>query len=158
MKRVVSMEKQEKIKIFIREMMQFAPSFRKNFTTPPLSMKTKLSPHQLFCLINIYKHGPISMGDLALKLGVSNQQLTRIVDGLVEQKMTKRIQDKTNRRVVQAEISEIGKKTLQDMHLAIQESTAKALEVLGEEELDELNVHMKALSHILAKVKFDEQR
>ena len=111
------MEKQAKIKIFIRELMQFAPSFRKNFTTPPVTiLKAKLSPHQFFCLINIYKHGPISMDDLALKLGVSNQQLTRIVDGLVEQKMTRRIQDKTNRRIIQAEISEIGKTTLQDMH------------------------------------------
>ena len=158
MKRVVSMEKQAKIKIFIRELMQFAPSFRKNFTTPPLNTKAKLSPHQFFCLINIYKHGPISMGDLALKLGVSNQQLTRIVDGLVEQKMTRRIQDKTNRRIIQAEISEIGKTTLQDMHLAIQESTAQALEVLSEEELDQLIVHMRALSSISSKVKFEETR
>ena len=63
---------------FAREAMKLAPNFRKNFTTPPVSLKTKLSPHQFFCLMHIYKHGPISMGDLAIKLGVSNQQLTRI--------------------------------------------------------------------------------
>jgi len=147
------MEKQEKIDVFAREAMKLAPNFRKNFTTPPVSLKTKLSPHQFFCLMHIYKHGPISMGDLAIKLGVSNQQLTRIMDGLVKQKMVERFQFQTNRRMIQTRISEEGKAALREIHLSIQENTRQALQVLSEEELDQCIFHIRALATILAKAE-----
>ena len=41
------------------------------------------------------------MGEIADKLGVSNQQITRIMDGLVDLRLVERFVDPTNRRLVQ---------------------------------------------------------
>jgi len=144
--------KSEKIKIFIREVMLFAPDVRKNFMNFPVCAGFKLSPHQFFCLINIYKSGPLSMSGLAQKLGVSNQQLTRIIDSLVENDLVIRFTDPLNRRIVLTKISENGKEILMKVEGSIQKSIAQGLEILTEEEIDACLTHVRALKTILSKV------
>lgn len=144
--------KDEKITIFIREAMQVAPNFRRSFMNPPECIGLKLSPHQMFCLMIIYKSGPLSMSELAIKLGVSNQQLTRIVDSLVNNNLVERYNDLINRRVVNAQISNNGKKLLFIFETAMHKEITKTLEVLTEEEIDICIMHLRALGNILSKV------
>lgn len=145
--------KDEKIKIFIQEAMKFAPDFRKNFITPQVTSGLKLSPHQFFCLINIFKSGNLTMSELAIKLGVSNQQITRIMDGLVKNDLVVRYADTTNRRVVMTKISPQGMKVLEDFQLEMQKNVARSLETLTTEEVDQCITHLRELNAILSKTK-----
>lgn len=144
--------KEEKIKIFLNEAMHFAPNFRKNFMSPAATSEFNISPHQLFCLMVICKNEPISMSELAVAIGVSNQQLTRIMDGLVENELVERFTDPANRRLVKARISEKGKLRLKAFQASRQMDMIKDFEVLSEEELDECILHIKALVKILSKL------
>lgn len=144
--------KEEKIKIFLGEAMRIAPNFRKNFMPSPACSDLKISHHQIFCLMTIYKNEDITMSELASMLGVSNQQLTRIMNGLVENGLVERFTDTLNRRLVKAKISEKGKTQLKCFHSAMHSDLAKAFEILTEEELDQCIFHIKSLVTIMSKV------
>lgn len=146
--------KEEKIRLLIREMMSLAPGYRKNFMQNSQDSEFKLSPHQVFCLAIILRDEEISMGELAEKLGVSNQQLTRIVDTLVDRNCVERFTDPKNRRVVKAKVNEEGKNIFMQFAEEKRKLTQKALEVLTEEELDSCLFHIRALSNILLKIRF----
>lgn len=144
--------KEEKIELFLSEAMHIAPNFRKNLMPSSLNSALKISHHQLFCLMVICKNEGITMSELATLLGVSNQQLTRIMNELVENEFVIRFTDTTNRRLVKAKISEKGKEQLMAFHTTMNEGMAKAFEVLTEEELDQCLFHIQSLVALLSKV------
>lgn len=148
--------KEEKINLLITEALDFVPKFRKDFvkSQPPQTEGLRLSPHQFFCLNLIDKCGQTSMSELSKKMGVSNQQITRIVDYLVQNNYAERFTDPLNRRLVQAKISETGKVMLFKFKEAQKLKMAQSLTVLTEKEIDDCITHMQALKIILSKVNF----
>ena len=95
------------------------PALR-NFFRNLVSIKNlPISMTQLTCL-NILKNNQCTMSDLAEKLNMSNQQLTKVVDNLVEFELCERIVDKNNRRITFAKITEKGTKMLQSLYREMQ--------------------------------------
>lgn len=146
------MSKADKIRTLIAEAMQIAPDLRKGFSHNHMSSDKKISHHQLYTLILIKKHETLSMGELADKLGVSNQQLTRIMDGLVSLGLVKRYVDPVNRRLVLTEMNSKGNEMILEIETAMKDQMISVLSVLSEEEIDESVMHLKALKRILGKV------
>lgn len=149
--------KEEKIKRLISEAMNFAPQFRKSFANNQFVSDAglKISPHQFFCLTIIYKYGQLSMSGLAEHLGVSNQQITRIVDYLVQNNFVERFTDPQNRRLVQAKISESGKEMLFKFEEEKRFKMMQALDVLTEKDIDECIFHVQAIKAVLSKIKIN---
>lgn len=146
--------KDKKILTFVDEAMKLAPKFRKKMINPTTNTSLKLSPHEFYSLVSIYKDGPISMSSLAEKQGVSKQQLTRIINSLADNNLVERFINPLNRRIIQTKISNIGLNTLKEYQLAAKENMAQTLEILSEEEINECIMHMKALNIILSKINF----
>lgn len=71
-----------------------------------------ISVTQLTCLVEIGKDSALTMTELADRLNMSSQQLTKVVDGLVELNLAERICDKTNRRKFSARPTDDGKRLL----------------------------------------------
>ncbi len=95
------------------------PTLR-NFFRNLVSIKNlPISMTQLTCL-NILKNNQCNMSDLAEKLNMSNQQLTKVVDNLVEFELCERVADKNNRRITFAKITEKGTKMLQSLYREMQ--------------------------------------
>ncbi len=146
--------KNDKIKLFIEESLKMAPRFRKNIIQPSnFFQDVKLSPHQHLCLSILLVNKDISMTDLALKLGVSNQQLTRIMDYLVENKWVIRYTSEENRRIVLSSITEEGKIFLLNIKEKMIEHISIAFSDLSENDLDECIGHLRAVNKILSKTK-----
>ena len=145
--------KSDKIKLILREIMRFAPALRKNMPSGyfPPEGNIRLSKHQLFGLHILGSCDKISMSGLADKLGVSNQQLTRIMDGLVESGLAERYTDPDDRRSVQTVISGSGRETLKKYIESNEASWIGLFEKLSEEELDAVILHFHALTEILIK-------
>ena len=91
------------------------------------------------------------MGEIADKLGVSNQQITRIMDGLVDLRLVERFVDPTNRRLVQTKINDNGKKVIREYEKALSQNWVTELSVLTIEEIEASIEHLKALNKILEK-------
>lgn len=147
--------KEEKINLLIAEALDFGPQFHKDFVrNKPLPEGLRLSPHQFFCLNLIDKCGQASMSELSKKMGVSNQQITRIVDFLVKNNYVERFPDQSNRRLVQANISEEGKAILLKFREEQKLNMTRMLNSLTEKEISDCIMHIRALKTILSKISF----
>lgn len=97
-----------------------------------------LSMTQLVCLYTIERMGNPTMSDLAKKMQISNQQLTKIVDALAELQLAERTIDSGNRRRIMASVTEKGARALN----AIRSEALRKLTLLtkkfSEEEMNKL--------------------
>ncbi|WP_459128775.1 MarR family transcriptional regulator [Guggenheimella bovis] len=77
----------------------FAPEVTREFT---------ISRKQLYAMSVLNERGQMNMTQLAQGVGVSNQQLTKIVDVLVQKGMIQRSYNPNNRRVVLVHLTDEG--------------------------------------------------
>ncbi len=120
---------------------------RAGFMTSP-----QMSTSQMVTLMRIYEKSPISAGTLSREMHVSASTITGVIDRLVRSGYLKRSRPKTDRRVVNLELTDKGKKVVEIMlseiskrwhkiltHLTLQESEAylkllkKIVQVLGKQ-------------------------
>lgn len=81
-----------------------------------------LGRRQLYTLNVLSQVDMLNMSNLADKIGVSNQQLTKIVDKLVRKGYAKRNYDENNRRIILVSLTDDGKQYLDEMSAKISES------------------------------------
>lgn len=72
-----------------------------------------LSPSQLSALATIHLHGPLMLGELAEREGVSPPTITKVVGRLEVQQFVRRTTDSTDRRICRVESTEEGAGYLQ---------------------------------------------
>ena len=104
------------------------PTIRKSFRSLVALKSLPLSTTQLACLNTIDTMQKCTMSALAKKLQMSNQQLTKVVDALVDMGAVERSYNEKNRRQILVYASEKGKKLLLDLRAEV----TKKLTILGE--------------------------
>lgn len=87
-----------------------------------------LSYKKFHLLGHLEDAGPVRMGDIAGKLGVTVAASTGIIDGLEKLQYVARIPDPDDRRKVLVQVSPTGKRVLAELHGAIQDLVALAIE------------------------------
>ncbi|MEG2174750.1 MAG: MarR family transcriptional regulator [Oscillospiraceae bacterium] len=93
------MDEQE-IKETIGEILGLLILFQRNFIRPVLRVVNEVSPAQIAVLCALAGNGDISMTRLSQEVSVSSQQLTRLVEGLVQRGYVSRSKNPDNRRLV----------------------------------------------------------
>lgn len=88
------------------------PQIRKLFRNLVSIKNIPISMTQLTCLKIIADNERLTMSELADDLCMSNQQLTKVVDALVELELAERIYDDKNRRKIYAKTTEKGEGVL----------------------------------------------
>ena len=78
------------------------------------------------------------MSAIAHELSYSRQNLTKIVDRLVKDGLVKRTPDASDRRVLNVELTEKGRKFMADRRERMRERLVQDLSQLSDEELDGL--------------------
>lgn len=145
--------KQEKVEELAKLLLCMAPAFRKNYNVPKASGgKAALSPHQLFCLVILRQNGKTGMSALAEKLGVSNQQLTRIVGELVDGGRAERATDETNRRQIYISLTAKGEQTIRDCFRLACRQLEERVSPLSEEDIDAFIYHMNEIVKLTDKL------
>ncbi len=105
----------EKIYTLVKKIIDTEANIRSVIFNNDISSKYSLGKRQLSALIMLKDMGKINMTTLAKSIDVSNQQLTKVVDNLVQRKLVKRSYDKKNRRVVLIEITKEGREYIDDI-------------------------------------------
>jgi DNA-binding MarR family transcriptional regulator len=93
------------------------------------------------------------MSELAAEIKISKQQLTPIIDRLIENSLVSRKTGEDDRRIVRIEITELGRKTLQEIRIGIKNSFTAKLSEIPNQELDELMLILIRMQEILQIVK-----
>ena len=146
--------RQEKIAQFAKMMFSAAPEFRKSYVRPPLpDGGCRIPHHGLFSLVILKKEGKPSMTALAEKLGVSSQQMTRIVTELVDEGLAERSQNGANRRLINISLTPKGEEELSRFFELGFRHIEAHLSPLSDEELDALIYHMSAVVALTQKLR-----
>lgn len=93
------------------------------------------------------------MSDLACEMQISKQQLTPLVDKLINQGLLVKKADEHDRRIVRIEVTEQGREMIREMFAEIRADLVEKLRLLPEQELAELDQMLKRMLEILKSVE-----
>lgn len=93
------------------------------------------------------------MTELACEMQISKQQLTPLVDKLINQGLLAKKADENDRRIVRIEVTEHGREMVREMFTEIRSDLVEKLSLLPEEELAELDQALKRILEILKSVE-----
>lgn len=96
-----------------------------------------------------------TMSDLADKLQIAKQQLSRLINDLEAKGLVERIHDTANRRRVYIRISRHGLEMMDELKQDMLKSTTAALSSYNENELDELDHCLCRLTKLMKKFNAD---
>lgn len=116
----------------------YYPKIRKMYRNLVSIKDIPISMTQLTCLYIINHNDRLSMSELASDLNMSNQQLTKIVDALVEFEMVERVCEPSNRRKFYAQITPKGKNMLSELKKEIDRKLDFVLRKKSPDEIDKL--------------------
>ena len=146
--------KEDKIRQIIDNLWYMALKSRKHMDEPRRTANERtVAHHQIFCLAMLQDTGGGSMSELARKMGVSSQQMTRVVNDLESAGYAKRYTDENNRRHVLVKITEEGERMLEVQSRAAYAYMAQKFEPFTDEELDDCLYHIAALTKYWEKLK-----
>lgn len=143
------MDKQRQI---MNRIIQLSTSVRRAVFTPDISSRFPIGRKQLSALTSLSELGMMNMTQLSRQIDVSNQQLTKIVDVLVNKGMVERKYDPNNRRVVLVDLSESGRSYIDDMTSAIMESLKKRGVSITKTQIKELDTHLSYIETFLSDI------
>lgn len=97
-----------------------------------------------------------TMSELADKLQITKQQLSKLINDLEEKQLVERIHDKTNRRRVYIRICGKGHEMMDDLKYHMLESTIQGLKNYSKEELREMDDCICRLIQLMEKFNITE--
>ena len=145
---------EEKTCALVDELFGLVPIFRKKFLKPlENSSSLNLTPTQLQALFIIYYGPEMSMSEISEELQVSKQQLTKIINCLEESNCVIRYQDEKSRRNVRVKITDLGKKTCEDVKKTLVELEMKLFQSLDDDECLNLTSSIHTIRDLLESEK-----
>ena len=93
----------------------------------------------------------ITMSDLSDKLGITKQQLTKLVNDFEENGYVRRVRSEENRRVIFVEITDAGNVCLDEMISEIMEEIKTTLKNFSESDMDKIIESTRTLSEIFRR-------
>lgn len=144
---------QEKVTVMTEVVFKFYPQVRKFFKGFVSIKSLPISMTQLVTLHTIEEQGSSTMSRLAELLQMSNQQLTKVVDALVELDMVTRIIDPHNRRQILVGVSPKGTKTLANLRYEIDKKIGILTSKMPVEEFDKLYDSLMTLNNYFDKLQ-----
>ncbi len=104
---------------------------------------------QLRVMTILYHEGPTRVSDLARRLGVSTPTITGILDRLVRQRLSYRMSDPRDRRVVLNNLTQVGRDLVERLLPAHGDNAERALRRLSPEEQAGLRESLRALLRVI---------
>lgn len=127
----------------------YYPKMRKLYRDLVSIKDIPISLTQLTCIYIVDQHNGLSMSELADDLCMSNQQLTKIVDALVELELVERVCDPKNRRKFYAQVTEKGKNLLTSLKTEVDKKLGYVLRKKSPDEIDKLYDHFAYMASYL---------
>src|SRR5687768_16571110 len=113
--------------------------------------EAQVTMQQLRIMTILYNDGPTRVSDLARRLSVSTPTITGILDRLVKQRITYRMSDGRDRRVVLNNLTHDGRDLVERLMPAQDDSASLALARLSAEDRHQLKESLTKLLRVLPK-------
>lgn len=143
---------EERIIREITDLMQIVYRINRSFSHNCMDDDFALPPGQLHALIAIRKQQPLNMTQLADHLLMTRQQLTKVVDSLVERGFVRRGTDPENRRLVILTLSDAGTAYVKQLIYDQPHMLQRLLETLDEYATERFLEAIEILKEVLSKL------
>ena len=134
------------------DFLQLIPLLRKNILKPLEKAPSDLSPLQMHVLFFLKDKEPLSMSEIAEKMGVLKQQMTYLTNKLEENQLIERIHDKKDRRSVKISITEAGIAALKVHKKLLLDLIINKFNQLSDEDIRELKDVIQSITTLLNKL------
>lgn len=116
------------------------------------SLQGKLSLELYYCMQLLRKYEPLTMSETALRLNMTKQSATKVVNKLYSIQFIERILNTEDRRIIQIRTTDIGREYIDKNY--IQDSTffESIRQGLSPQEMNEMNQALETLLRIFPKL------
>ncbi len=101
----------------------------------------------------LQKKGPLPMSTIGKRLSIAKQNMTPLIDKLMDDGLVKRRNDTSDRRVINIVITESGTNFLRESKLALKKIIKTNLSELGNEDIRSLDLAFKAIKAVVFKLE-----
>ena len=116
-------------------------------------VKANKAGFQVLFILSMHEYPQPTMSFLAEEMGITKQQLTKLVNDLEAMGMVKRIHDERNRRQVYVTLTDDGRNEFEEIKQAMLECTVAGLKDFSEDELEQLGDCLERLIPLLEKFR-----
>lgn len=116
-------------------------------------VKANKAGFQVLFILSMPEYPQPTMSFLAEEMGITKQQLTKLVNDLEAMGLVKRIHDKRNRRQVYVTLTDDGRNEFEEIKQAMLECTVAGLKDFSEDELEQLGDCLERLIPLLEKFR-----
>ena len=116
-------------------------------------VKANKAGFQVLFILSMPEYTQPTMSFLADEMGITKQQLTKLVNDLEAMGLVKRIHDERNRRQVYVTLTDDGRNEFEEIKQAMLECTVAGLKDFSEDELEQLGDCLERLIPLLEKFR-----
>ena len=116
-------------------------------------VKANKAGFQVLFILSMPEYPQPTMSFLAEEMGITKQQLTKLVNDLEAMGLVKRIHDERNRRQVYVALTDDGRNEFEEIKQAMLECTVAGLKDFSEDELEQLGDCLERLIPLLEKFR-----
>ena len=116
-------------------------------------VKANKAGFQVLFILSMPEYPQPTMSFLAEEMGITKQQLTKLVNDLEAKGLVKRVHDERNRRQVYVTLTDDGRNEFEEIKQAMLECTVAGLKDFSEDELEQLGDCLERLIPLLEKFR-----
>lgn len=148
------MKKMKDSEKVLQKFLKVLPSWNAKMIRPfKEQIKKQMTLETYCCLETLRREGMMTMGELSQELKVPKQNMTKLVESLVEHAFVERVYKEKDRRVIWIKITDIALQYLDDYYRKNPDFCAMLETHLNETELKEMAEALNTLEHLLPKLK-----
>ena len=145
-----------KTRVLLMELLSLNPLFHRTVIRPMETCQiSTLTPTQMRTLYALAIHDYVPMGALATHMDISKQQLTKVIDILVDKNFVERVTHPSNRRQVMVQLSAKGASLVDSVLSTIADSLEPFVEKFTAEEQDEFYAATLTIKRLMARIHYD---
>ncbi len=116
-------------------------------------VKANKAGFQVLFILSMPEYTQPTMSFLADEMGITKQQITKLLNDLKAMGLVKRIHDERNRRQVYVTLTDDGRNEFEEIKQAMLECTVAGLKDFSEDELEQLGDCLERLIPLLEKFR-----
>lgn len=142
---------------FLEFSVAFLAMFRRHYQLETNDIRANSLAFFALIALDSWANEAYTMSELADKLQVPKQQLTKLINDLEERKLVERTHDTTNRRRVYIRICEPGRCLMEDVKQKMLQATLHGLRSYSKEELLEMDQCICRLTELMERFNTDPE-
>jgi DNA-binding MarR family transcriptional regulator len=143
----------DNLELAIANFFALFPVIQKKLMKPEhLGEHCDLSPSHFQIILILNEFGILPVSEIGKKLMISRPNMTPLIDKLIREELVKRLPSETDRRVINIELTDYGRKFLEDRQKIMHSFLEERFSSLPDEDLSQLAASLENIKKVFLKL------